>query len=270
MRITHYSHRSFQQIQDELDFILYLHDNGLSVSIPMLSPNDRYTECIEHDSNKFYIVCFEKAYGKPWIFTENSINKIGEMTGLLHALSRQYSRNVRYQWLENGYLHESKLYIPGKYKIVLDNAAALMEDIKKLPITNTNYGLVHGDMHGNNYFVDDDEQITLFDFDECQLDWYADDIVVQLFYYTYVFEDVYERANYFLAHFMKGYRKHSDITMEDIETMPLLFRMRELIVFTGACRGLDINNLDEYTQKFVNRLSFMNNPLYIDVHKLHF
>lgn len=28
MGITHYSHRSFQQIQDEIDFILYLHDNS--------------------------------------------------------------------------------------------------------------------------------------------------------------------------------------------------------------------------------------------------
>jgi len=269
IRITHHSHRSFRQIQEELDFILYLHNNGLSVSVPILSPNNKYIECVEQDDDKFYIVCFERAYGKTWIFTDESIYKIGEMTGLLHTLSRQYSKNVRHHWYNNGYLLEHKLYISDKYKMVIDNAAVLIEDIKKLPVTSYNYGLVHGDINGNNYLVDNNGEIKLFDFDECQLDWYADDIVIQLFYYTYVFEDVYERANYFLTHFMKGYRKYSDITKNDIEIMPLLFRMRELIVFTGACRGFN-NNWDEYTQRFVNRLSLMNNPLYIDVNKLRF
>lgn len=135
MRVTHHLHRSLENIRDELDFVLYLGRNGVSVSIPILSANNQHIECIRHKEN------------------------------------------------------------------------------------------------------------------------------------TYVF-DVYDRAGYFLKHFMKGYRIHNDLSKEDIEMMPLLLQMRELIVFTGACRGFDMNKLDAYTQRFVDRLSLMNNPLFLDVKKL--
>jgi Ser/Thr protein kinase RdoA (MazF antagonist) len=270
LRITHSSHRSEQQIQDELDFILYVTRNGLNASIPLPSLEGRLIETITQGKDQFFAVCFKKAIGKAWEFTESSIYQIGVMTGLLHALSRQYKKDVRYHWYDNGYILEHKLYIPEKYKQVIENAAVLMGEIKDLPVNRRNYGLVHGDLHGNNYFVDDNGIITIFDFDECQLDWYADDIVIQLFYYTYVFENVYDRADFFLKHFLRGYRQHSDIAKEDVELMPWLFRLRELIVFTGACRGFNIDKLDPYTQRFVDRLSLMGRPLYIDVEKLNF
>ena len=268
MRITHETHRSRELIQEELDFIIYLNKNGVNASTPILSDCGNYIESVTLNGSVFHTVCFIRAIGQEWIFNQDSIFKIGEMTGLIHSLSKQYTRDVRYHWFDNGYLKEHKIYIPEKYSLVIENTEKLVKQMHQLPKSDRNFGLIHGDINGRNYLVNNECEITLFDFDECQLDWYVDDIVIQLFYYTYVFEDVYERASFFMSNFIKGYRKYYEFTKSDIEIMPLLFQMRELIVFTGACRGLDMENLDTYTQRFVDRLSLMGNPLYIDISKV--
>lgn len=268
LRVAHDSHRGEKLIADEIDFLLYLSEHGARVSPPLPSPSGRYVESIRMGGDIFHAACFRRAFGREWEFSEKSTEAIGEATGLIHSLSRRYGRPARYHWFDNGYIKARALYIPQRYGPVLENARKLLREIHALPRTEEDYGLIHGDINGRNYLVGDDDEVTLFDFDECQMDWYANDVAIQLFYYTYVFEDVAERAEFFLQNFLRGYRKHAELTAADFDRLPLFLRLRELIVFTGVCRGLDLENLNPYTRRFVDRLSLMGKPLYLDVEKI--
>lgn len=268
LRISHDSHRTQKLISEELDFIRYLSANGVCASLPVPSLTGNEIETVRTETDAFHAVCFERASGREWEFSEQSVFAIGETTGLIRRLSREYKRDVRYHWYDNGYLRERNLYLPEAYASVAESAEKLLARLRKLPRERESYGLVHGDINGRNYLVDDENRVTLFDFDECQLDWYADDVAIQLFYYTYVFEDVYERAEFFLKNFLRGYRRHAELTRADVEIMPLLLQMRELIVFTGMCRGLDFETLSPYARRFVERLSLMGRPLYLDIDRL--
>ena len=94
LRITHSSHRSVDLIQSELHWIDYLAENGLSVCKPILSAKDQYIEIIQLENSYFVVVAFEKAEGK-YISASHwdpaQIQKLGQITGKMHALSKNYN-----------------------------------------------------------------------------------------------------------------------------------------------------------------------------------
>src|SRR5688572_1939632 len=60
LRLTHREHRDYDQIQAELDFILYLSGEGLGVSRPIASSKQRFIEEISAD---LFACVFEAAPG---------------------------------------------------------------------------------------------------------------------------------------------------------------------------------------------------------------
>ncbi|WP_438496894.1 hypothetical protein [Paenibacillus sp. IHBB 3054] len=64
LRITPGSNRSKNLILGELDWILFLTNEGVSVSTPLLSRNGELVEVIEQSDGSYSCVCFEKARGR--------------------------------------------------------------------------------------------------------------------------------------------------------------------------------------------------------------
>ena len=56
-----------------------------------------------------------------------------------------------------------------------------LEELEQLPIGNKNYGIVHFDIHTDNFLVEN-KRITLIDFDACQFNWYAADMASAMFF----------------------------------------------------------------------------------------
>lgn len=258
LRITHESHRSKELLKQELCWITYLADNKIRVCTPIPSLNSEIVEDIEIDRNKFFVTVFNKARGSKIgvleMWPPNIVEKCGEITGQIHLLSKYYDQNIRYPWYENGYIKSRTKYIPESYIDVLENSDAVMEQIQGFNKNKNNYGIVHGDINCGNFYIHNGE-VVLYDFDECAQDWFVDDIAIQLFYFTYVFENREERTDYFMRHFLKGYCKYNNIDKDELQRIPLFLKLRELIVFVGACRGCGLINMDKYTQSFVDRLT---------------
>ena len=53
--------------------------------------------------------------------------------------------------------------------------------LDSLPKDDDCYGLIHADIHQGNFFVDENDNITIFDFDDCHYHWFAYDLAVPLF-----------------------------------------------------------------------------------------
>jgi Ser/Thr protein kinase RdoA (MazF antagonist) len=263
LRLTHSSHRSENLIKGELDFILYLSENGVSASKPIYSQYSRLTEKIDACEYSFIAASFEKAIGEKIDYPECLNNdelfvKCGQITGRIHALSKKYKPSVeeiqRHDWTQNYYLQNMKRFIPEDQYKVYESCKRLMGKIKNLNKSTDSYGLIHGDINVGNFFMND-EGITVFDFDECQYSWFVEDIAIQLFYIVYVFlddsrDERQAQAYRFMKNFMKGYCQENFIDEYWLEQIPLFMQLREIIVHIGIYRSFDLDNLNQWMQGY--------------------
>ena len=239
LKITHSIHRSAELIQGELEWVNYLAGGGVAVSPVVLSKNGRLVERVDVDGSYFLIYVFEKAPGQQpesdkWDTT--LFEKWGWTLGRMHRLSKTFepSQSIyrRYHWHED-YPMDIRKYIPASQPLALEKCLALKEWLHGLPRDRDSYGLVHGDLHHGNFFVDNGE-LTVFDFDDCQYHWFAYDFVIPLFY---VLRDKQVNpqdkifAAEFMAAFMTGYKRENLIDRYWMERLPLFMKVREMELY---------------------------------------
>ncbi|MCM0647341.1 phosphotransferase [Clostridium swellfunianum] len=263
-RISDSVTRSEEMIKSELEWCIYLFEHGVPLSRPLKSTAGHLTETVYRDGIKMTATLFEKAPGRKMAYPEylNNVEvfkRLGQITGKIHKASKNYnSPNIkRNNWFQNYYLTNLYKYVP-ETEINIRNA---YEDLmKKLNLLNCNqnsFGLIHGDINVGNFCISDN-QITLFDFDECQYSWFVEDIAIQLFYTVYVFGDdsINERqemADKFMSNFMSGYNSENYLDSYWIEKIPEFLKLRELIVYIGIYKKWKLNNLSEWQRDYYNQ-----------------
>ncbi|WP_084315276.1 phosphotransferase enzyme family protein [Clostridium hydrogeniformans] len=266
LRITHSSHRKDKEVIGELQWILYLSNNGISASKPIYSIYDRLTERINVDDSYFIITSFEKAMGNkigyPECLNNNELfEKCGRITGKIHSLSKRYKpsskETQRHEWKDNYYLRNIEKYIPKHNNKIYESYYDIVNRLSNLTKDSNSFGLIHGDINVGNFLVSDKE-INIFDFDECQYSWFVEDIAIQLFYIIYVFlddsiNDREKQAYSFMESFMKGYYKENYIDEYWIKQIPLFLRVRELIVYIGMFRDIDFSNMNQWTKNYTSQ-----------------
>lgn len=266
LRLTHSSHRKEDLVKGELDWILYLVNNGVSASRPVYSINGKLTERIDIDDSYFIVTSFEKAEGKKIGYPECLSNdelfeECGRVTGKIHFLSKKYrpsSKEIqRHEWRENYYLQNIKKYIPDDQHKVYESYESIVNRINQLNKESDSFGIIHGDINVGNFLLSS-KGINIFDFDECQYSWFVEDIAIQLFYIIYVFLDdsIEERQaeTYgFMENFMKGYYKENYIDEYWLKQIPIFLQLRELIVYIGMHRSVDFSNMNQWMEKYISQ-----------------
>ena len=96
-------------------------------------------------------------------------------------------------------------YLPPSEHLALAHYRDLHAQRQSLPQDSASFGLIHQDAHGGNFLVDDQGQITLFDFDDCLYSWFINDIAMAIFYRLLGETDMVGLAHEFLPPFMAGY-----------------------------------------------------------------
>lgn len=274
LRITHSSHRSFEQLNAELHWIDYLVYNGILASKALTSPNNKLIEVLSSDKGKFFITSFEKANGLgigkyPW--DKAILNKLGSITGKMHRLSKDYApqrEDKRFHWYDNDYILQAERYIPGQDKVIA-KLHQLINKLHTLPKDNSSYGLIHGDILACNYNVAQGNIITLFDFDECSYNWFINDIAIQFFYCSMdCFGNIdKEGALEDCINFWKGYSSENSLDPFWFEQIPLFLKLREIILYIAICRSYNINNASQWTKNFMNERKYRieNDVPFIDI-----
>ncbi|QTH43229.1 phosphotransferase [Cohnella sp. LGH] len=263
LRFTHSSLRTIEGMKGELDWILYLSDHDLAVSRPIYSAKGHLFEIVHCNDSFFMVTSFVKAPGKRSNYPDclNDVDlfkNCGRITGKMHKLAMTYNPiNRRHEWRQNYYLLNLENFIPPTQALVMESCKNLISSIKNLRRDKESYGLIHGDINVGNFMVDHGV-ITLFDFDECQYSWYVEDIAIQLYYMVYVYgnDSIQERTlqcQLFMEHFINGYLQENNISSYWLEQMPLFLRLREIIVYVGMYRSLDMSNLNDWTRHFLTQ-----------------
>ena len=103
----------------------------------------------------------------------------------MHRLTRAYHPPTRWharpQW-DDPIMLVDRAWLPQSEATGCQKYAEIVDWCRTLPQDDVNYGLIHFDVHAGNFFVDGAGTLTLFDFDDCHYNWFANDIAIVLFY----------------------------------------------------------------------------------------
>lgn len=217
LRVTHTMRRTTEMIRGEVDWINYLAAGGASVARAALSARGELVEEIDDgQGGRFLATAFAHAPGKPPrpdVWTPALRESYGRLIGRMHALTKAYEPSNpawrRHSWPADS-IHDVHRQLAGIDAAALARYQALIQRVEALPRGRDDYGLIHFDAHGGNFFVDGDT-ITLFDFDDCGYNWLANDIAMVLFYMVTNTTDPEATAAAFLPDFLRGYRDENEL-----------------------------------------------------------
>ena len=255
LRISHSFRKSEALIQGEVDWINFLARGGVSVARAIPSASGKLVEVIDDGKDgQFLVTAFVRAAGQPpWDqgWSSARFETYGQLLGKMHALAMEYqpvSTWKRPEW-DDASMKFIELYLPASEVITHQKYQTLLKHIYTLPKDRTSYGLIHQDAHQNNFFMDADGALTLFDFDDCAYSWFINDIAIVLFYISMDAEELgYPTAaaftQEFMAHFLRGYRQVHTLDSKWLKEIPHFLKLRELELYAVVHRDFDINNIE--------------------------
>ncbi len=169
----------------------------------------------------------------------------GATLGKLHAtmhLDQDPRLSARGTWRDH--LTQARNYVPEDEPAVQAEFVYLTSFLSALPVTETNYGLIHGDFELDNLFWQDDT-IAMLDFDDCSYSWYVADIAFAL---RDLFETSVDLSNPSFRAFIRGYSAHSSLDEELLSLLPTWMRLANLIIYTKLVRAMDLAPDQDYPE----------------------
>lgn len=258
LRISHSLRRSAALIQGEVDWINDLAAGGVAVAKALLSVRGQLVEAIDDGAGgQFLATAFVKAAGEPpWeLWTPDLFVRYGQLIGSIHALTERYqpttATNQRPAWDDDLYEFIDR-FLPPSQTLVREKFRQVFDQLQALPKDQTNYGLIHYDAHGNNFFVDEAGGITLFDFDDCVYSWFCNDIAIVLFYIVQDAEDAPAFTREFMTHFLRGYQQAYHLEPPWLQAIPAFLKVREILLYAAMYRDYAVNAIDdEWSARFM-------------------
>ena len=279
LRIGHDHRRGENLVHAEADFLNYLANCGLSVPEVLPTLDGQLVGSLPAaDQSHFVTALFTKAPGhhptradwQPELF-----ERMGAFLGRLHRFSKAYQPDenapTRFTFDADAQAMqiEADKFLPAEDAQIKTLFTETVDQILALPRNNESFGLCHSDFHSGNFFITDEGQITLFDFDDCQYAWYVYDIAMALFYAISLdcqSEKELADARIFLTQFLKGYRLEFTLDPAWLLQIPHFLKVREIDLYFVIHRSMDLNNLDPWCtrcmdgrrEKILNEIPYCN------------
>lgn len=249
LKVYEYSSVNQNHVEMELNWTNYLSNHMDGIVKPIRSISDRLYEIVSIGDKRYILSLLEKAKGKivdsdnPAEFNQDLYFNLGALMGNMHRLTAGYEGNdINPDFVWSNDALSWRANVP-----ILDEEVRLSEDkykseICNLPISKDSYGIIHYDIHTDNFFVDDGK-ITLFDFDACQFNWYAADIASAIFFMVqkgagplkHISEkERTEFAETYLVSYLKGYTQTNKICEYWINTFDLFMKYQMIDEFRSA------------------------------------
>ncbi|GCF94826.1 hypothetical protein NRIC_27170 [Enterococcus florum] len=248
MKIIEGTRENQKHLDFETRWTEYLTDRMRGIAKPMRSKHYRLYEIVETDKRSVLLHLQEKAPGNTidgphsTHFNATLFSRLGVLMGQMHRLTIDYPENIiRHEFEWNG---------PNTWRssiAILDEEVRrseeqLLDRLNELPKEKDNYGIVHFDIHTDNFLVERD-QITLIDFDACQFNWYAADIASALFFMAQAAANPFDRlhetqrsefAEMYLTAFLKGYLQTNGLMKDWFDQIDLFMRYQMIDEYVSA------------------------------------
>ncbi|WP_413998887.1 phosphotransferase [Flavobacterium sp. W1B] len=225
-RVYTYNWRTKLEIEEELRLLVHLKENNKQVAYPIADQSNEYIQEIEASEGKRFGVLFSYAKGtKTAKFSAQTSFLIGQALAKVHQSTENFELSrISYNsqnLLDNSILRTKKFFNKANNEIeFLEKLSAFLTlKINESDKQIMRYGSVHLDVWFDNLHIDNEEDVTFFDFDFCGNGYLCFDISYFLFQLlaTNLKEEEYQvKAD----NFFKGYETVTEISDEEKKLLP--------------------------------------------------
>lgn len=262
-RVYCYKWRTKIEIEQELELLNLLKKNSLSVSYPIPDINGNFIQEINAPEGIRYAVLFSFAKGEKIRFMSNeTCYSIGNLLAKIHNVTEN-KKIERVNYNTEILLNESYNHLNSFFSEELDEMKFLKEIGKKISkkidesnlLENKN-GIVHLDIWYDNLSVNNENEITIFDFDNCGNGLLILDVgyfCKQLFFIESD-KNEYELKT---KSFLNGYQKIRNLSENEIELIPEVGASIFVFYLGVQAQRFDWSNIfltENYLKMFVGRI----------------
>ncbi|MET0244411.1 MAG: phosphotransferase [Flavitalea sp.] len=233
LRIYRSTHRSFEQVNEEVQVLLALNQAAVSVSYPVADIDGNTIQRINAIEGERCAVLFTFADGEPLkLFNEQQMLNLGLEMARFHNVSAQLATADTRWYFDISTTLEAPFKMispalkkdPENYEWLTKTIAQVKSKLQETNTVNFPVGYCHYDFLPKNFHFKDDA-VTFFDFDFMGRGWLVNDIMT---FWQHLALDVYtgrmkqEAADEAYSNFLKGYRELRTITDEELNLVPYL------------------------------------------------
>ena len=263
LKISHHHWRSRSDIQFELEYLDFLHQHHLPVANPLKTKDGELLVVIHAVEGDRYAALFPYAPGEvpQGDLSADQSSIMGNTLGKIHQASLEFENATPRQPLDLKYLLDDSLEIISPYLHHQSSDLAYLEDaiakikarLTCLEQTSPLWSVCWGDPHSGNVHFTQDNQITLFDFDQCGYGWRIFDIAkfLQVSLTAGINCKVREA-------FLTGYQQAQQLTELEKSSLQHLTQMAHIWAWAISINAIKIHHwsrLDNfYIKRYIHKL----------------
>lgn len=263
IRVYCYNWRTKTEINQELELLLLLKAGDLSVSYPIPDKNGHFIQEINAPEGIRYAVVFSFAEGEKMRFmTHETCSAIGSLMAKIHSLTVD-KKIERIHYDSEVLLHQSYHYLNLFFSKDLDEMKYIKEindtisgRFKESNLSEKQNGIIHLDIWYDNLSVNNGDQITIFDFDNCGNGALILDVAYfckQLFF----IESDKKEYETKVQSFLNGYQKVRSLSDKEIALIPEAGASIFVFYLGVQAQRFDWSNIfftENYLKMFVGRI----------------
>ncbi|MGV0948248.1 phosphotransferase [Empedobacter falsenii] len=263
VRVYCHNWRTKTEIQEELELLKLLKEHNISVSTSIPDKNENLIQEINAPEGSRYVVLFTFAEGEKMRFmSRETCSAIGSMMAKMHTITATKNMD-RINYNANVLMYEAYDKLNAFFSENLDEMVYLKEISSKIAkrfdesdFSKIQKGMVHLDIWYDNLSVNKENEIILFDFDNCGNGPLILDIgyfCKQLFFIE-TDKTEYERK---VDSFLNGYRKERDLSEMELNFIPEAGASIFIFYLGVQAQRFDWSNIfltENYLKMFVGRI----------------
>jgi len=226
VRVYCYNWRTKVEIQEELKFLDFLKNNNLSISFPLPDKEGNLIQEINAPEGLRYAVLFTFAEGEKIRFmTKETCYSIGSVMGKIHNITagKKIAR-VSYDFdvlLHDAYHHLNLFFSDelSEMGYIKQLSAKISKRFAQTNLSENQKGVVHLDIWYDNLSVNKENEITLFDFDNCG----NGPLILDVGYFCkqlFFIETDKEEYEMKVESFLNGYRSERSLSEAELKLIP--------------------------------------------------
>lgn len=262
-RVYCHNWRTKLEIEQELELLKLLTNNSLSISYPISDINGNFIQEINAPEGVRYAVLFSFAKGEKMRFMSNeTCFTIGSLMAKIHNITEN-KKIDRVNYNSEILLNSAYQLLKPFFKEDLEEMKFLKEIQSNIPkrfeaingLENTT-GIVHLDIWYENLSVNNENEITIFDFDNCGNGLLILDVGYFLKQLFFIESD---KSEYELKakSFLDGYKKTRNLSEQEIDLIPEAGASIFVFYLGVQAQRFDWSNIfftENYLKMFVGRI----------------
>lgn len=263
VRVYCHQWRTKIEIQEELELLKLLQSHNLSISFPIPDTNGDYIQEINAPEGLRHAIVFSFAKGEKMRFmTNETCSAIGSLMAKIHNITAT-KKIDRINYNSDILLSQPYDYLTTYFSEDLDEMKYLKEistkisnSFQKVNLSDNQKGIVHLDIWYDNLSVNNENEITIFDFDNCGNGWLILDIgyfCKQLFFIESD-KKIYESK---VESFLDGYRKERNLSENELKLIADAGASIFIFYLGIQAQRFDWSNIfftENYLKMFVGRI----------------